>query len=276
MAAMPRHRSPGFVLERGTNLAGDYVVRGLSITGFTAQQQQQQSSNFGCSVTYHSYGIVVQAVTSAFITGNFIGLLPDGETARGNYAGVTCTDGAIASIGGGDPASRNIISGNTGAGVQGFSDESGDIITGAPLVQGNYIGTDASGTKAVPNADGILLAGNYSSPTTIGGTSSSAANLISGNDYGIYLGTERVCMNIFTFYAAANVPIQGNLIGLQADGVKPLPNRSAIELLVGSNNVIGGLEAGAGNVIAFNGSAITVSNYPQRPGPGPEDRVQNH
>ncbi|MEY2502831.1 MAG: hypothetical protein QOI07_3165 [Verrucomicrobiota bacterium] len=253
----------GFVLDKGTTLP-DYVIRGLSITGFVAQQPA--TGGKPCFAR-HSYGISVQSVGSALISGNFIGLLPDGETARGNDAGIGSSN--LVTIGGGDPASRNIISGNAGSGVRGFSDETGNIVNANPVVQGNYIGTNASGTKAVPNAIGIHLAGDYSAALTlIGGTSGNAANLISGNNFGIYLGTNIFCQNIAIYLPAKNVPIKGNVIGLQADHLRPLPNRVAIELLVGSNNVIGGLEVGAGNVIAFNSSGVDVSDYTQRPGPG--------
>jgi hypothetical protein len=255
----------GLVLDHGTTLP-DYVIRGLSITGFVAQQQD---SNSEC-IIHHSCGIAVQSVASALIAGDFIGLLPDGETAAGNYAGVSCR--SAVKIGGGDPASRNIISGNTGSGVRGFSDETDSIVNGTPVVQGNYIGTNASGTKAVPNAAGILLAGDYAAAQVlIGGTSAGAANLVSGNGVGIHFGTSRFCDNILTHYPAKNVPIKGNLIGLQANQMSPLPNGVAIELLVGSNNVIGGLEGGAGNVIAFNRAGINVSDYYEPPGVGVGD-----
>ena len=47
------------------------------------------------------------------------------------------------------------------------------------LVEGNYIGTDASGTHARPNDQGILT--NIGGNNTIGGTVTGAGNLISGN-----------------------------------------------------------------------------------------------
>ena len=254
----------GLALDRGATVP-DYVITGLSITGFTAQQQGS-SANFPC-VTHHSYGINVQNAGSAVIAGNFIGLLPDGETPRGNDVGIGSS--SVVTIGGGDPGSRNVISGNTGFGVRAFSDETGNVVNATPVVQGNYIGTDVSGRKAVPNAIGIHLAGDYPGGLTlIGGTSGGAAILISGNNFGIYLGTNRFCQNIAYYFPAKNVPIKGNVIGLQADHLSPLPNRVAIELLVGSNNIIGGPEVDAGNVIAFNGSGINVSDYTQKPGVG--------
>ena len=49
--------------------------------------------------------------------------------------------------------------------------------------------------------------------------------------------------------------IEGNYIGVAADGTTPLPNRSdGIQIGTGSNNTIGGTLVGAGNLIAFNGA----------------------
>ena len=94
-------------------------------------------------------------------------------------------------IGGTTAAARNIIP--TGVSLQGFAIEN--------TVQGNYIGTDISGTIALENAnDGVDIVGSFN---TIGGTDPGAGNLISGNDgYGIHLMPS----------ADGNV-VMGNLIG---------------------------------------------------------------
>ena len=49
-------------------------------------------------------------------------------------------------------------------------------------VQGNFIGTNASGTGALPNAnDGVELADTNTTGNIIGGTVAGARNVISGN-----------------------------------------------------------------------------------------------
>jgi hypothetical protein len=50
----------------------------------------------------------------------------------------------------------------------------------------------------------------------------------------------------------------GHLIGLQADGTSSLPNNRGIFIEGGSDNVIGGLEPGAGNVIAFSDLGVPI------------------
>ena len=75
------------------------------------------------------------------IAGNFIGTDPTGESSQTPfYQQSGCPKPAGSSdntIGGTTPADRNVISGNTGDGVSLFS--------GNDLVQGNFIGTDATG-----------------------------------------------------------------------------------------------------------------------------------
>src|SRR4051812_29327693 len=64
----------GLVLLGATS---DYLVRGLSLTGFGTAD----TAGGGVAIT-------AGQVRSAIVSGSFIGLLPDGETARGNSIGV--------------------------------------------------------------------------------------------------------------------------------------------------------------------------------------------
>ena len=67
-------------------------------------------------------------------------------------------------IGGATAAYRNIVSGNTQSGI--LVTENG---TDLNIIKGNFIGTNAAGTSAVPNDYGILVS-NGSQNNTIGGT----------------------------------------------------------------------------------------------------------
>ena len=78
------------------------------------------------------------------------------------------TGGSGTTIGGATALALNVISGNTGDGI--------DMGGGATstLVQGNYIGTDQTGTKPLPNTgDGLSV--DDAAGVTIGGTSQGAA-----------------------------------------------------------------------------------------------------
>jgi hypothetical protein len=113
---------------------------------------------------------------------------------------------------------------------------------GGNTIQGNYIGTNAAGTAASANTVGIYM---ESASNTIGGTSATQRNVVSGNAAeGIYLATN----------SADNNTIQGNHIGSSADGSAAVANGDAgIYIPAGDNNTIGGTSAGAGNLIRSNG-----------------------
>jgi hypothetical protein len=215
-------------------LVSDYSLRGVALTGF-------------------GRAIRLLDANSIAITGNFIGLLPDGHTRAGGGEGITI-DGITtgrAIIGGTDPSARNVISGNN-FGIW--------VPNGArATVQGNYIGTDASGTGAVANSwAGVVLVGDLYD-TVIGGITPGAGNLISGNNLAAIMLGWGAPSN--TPQAANGARISGNFIGVQSDGIKPLGNIGwAIALEAGIENIIGGLEPGAGNLIANNGLGIVVGN----------------
>src|SRR6202000_2017366 len=99
-----------------------------------------------------------------------------------------------------------VISGNVGSGVS--ISQSG---TNGNLVEGNSIGTNSTGTIALGNgnaATGFQYAGvelfSGAQSNVIGGTTSAARNLISGNaSQGVYLGSFGTSFNV----------VEGNFIG---------------------------------------------------------------
>jgi hypothetical protein len=232
--------------SRGLGITGangaNCLIRGLAITGFLSAPDPTPPyggpvGGFGIQLKSSGTGNVVQ--------GNFIGLNPDGLTATGNYIGVR-VEAAQSTIGGAAPAARNVISGNT-EGVAIYYPATG-------VVAGNYVGTDAAGMRAAGNGVGLEVG---TSDIVLGGTVAGSGNLISGNGFtGIDLGSEPY----FRFVVSADrTLVQGNLIGTKADGAGPLGNGSSgIYFLRSSNSTIGGLDPGAGNVIAFNGQGVGV------------------
>ena len=230
------YRGPGN--GSGLSISGaNCLIRGLSITGFLGNSQFQ-SPGRGILLVQKGSGNVIQ--------GNFIGVNPDGLTARGNNVGIGIGVGAAQStIGGADPAARNVICGNS----QGIK-----IEEPATAIVGNYIGTDATGMRAVGNSIGLAVA---ASDVVLGGTSAGSGNLISGNQlHGIELGFD---VGGQTPQPGDRALVQGNLIGTKADGSGPLGNAgTGIYFLRSSNSTIGGLDLGAGNVIAFNGGGVGV------------------
>ena len=77
------------------------------------------------------------------IAGNFIGLRADGTTVAANGSDGVFIQTSFNRIGGATPVERNVISGNLRDGI--FI-QAGPSIPFGNLVQGNFIGTDATGT----------------------------------------------------------------------------------------------------------------------------------
>ena len=110
-------------------------------------------------------------------------------------------------------------------------------------MQGNYIGTDITGTTSLGNGIGLLW--NDASYATVGGTNAVARNIISGN--------KSAGMNSFTLNTVGYEVIEGNYIGVDVSGTKILANSGVGIRIAGPlNNTIGGTVPGAGNVISGN------------------------
>jgi CSLREA domain-containing protein len=113
--------------------------------------------------------------------GNFIGTDVHGTTALGNrcsgilLSGVQGGAGSSNNVvGGSTPQARNLISGNGCSGV-----EVGP--TGSNQVQGNYIGSNANGTGALPNNGSGVRVYNVSQHNLIGGSATGEPNLVAFN-----------------------------------------------------------------------------------------------
>lgn len=182
------------------------------------------------------------------IQGNFIGTDVSGSKGVGNSQSGVILSAAANTIGGEEPGAGNVISANQTAGVR--------LGGSSNVLQGNFIGVDASGTRAVPNGTndnfhaGVIVTG---SDHTIGGTASTAANVIAGNlGHGILVQTAARCV------------VEGNYIGVNATGGRVLGNSRNGLVLDGAaaparQNIIGGPDAG--NLIGGNGLAgIRISS----------------
>jgi uncharacterized repeat protein (TIGR01451 family) len=168
--------------------------------------------------------------TGNTIEGNYIGLGADGATALGNARNGIHFLNSQNTIGGTTPGAGNVISGN---GRHGIHDEDGSAI----IIQGNFIGTDATGLIAVGNkGDGVKT---EPGGDVIGGTDPGAGNLISGNGQaGIEMRSSLV---------------QGNKIGTNINGDAALGNAGDGVLDHGQDTTIGGADKGSGNLISGNG-----------------------
>ncbi|MBN2554643.1 MAG: right-handed parallel beta-helix repeat-containing protein [Anaerolineales bacterium] len=182
--------------------------------------------------------ILVRAGDGTSIQGNLIGTDPSGmESRASSYAiGIELQNPMNTLIGGSDPDQRNVISGH----------RFGILVNPSPTeIIGNYIGTNAAGTAAIPNGIGIglprgsSLDGNPLGPRLVSG------NVISGNRVGVDGAWEH-----------GGDVIQGNLIGTNAAGTGALPNTEAGILLLDGNSTL--IED---NVISGNPVGIRIGDF---------------
>ena len=202
--------------------AGGGTVRGLAINSWAGNAISISGGN----------GNVVE--------GNYIGTDPTGTLARGNLIGVS-VQSANNRIGGTTAAARNVISGNQGGVFIHDPTATGNV------VQGNYIGTNAAGTAAIPNTgvqSGVQI-NNGASSNTIGGGAPGAGNVVSGNAQHAIT----ICCSLPT---AGNI-VQGNLVGVAANGTTPLSNAGiGIDVVTALNTSV------LGNVVSNNGTGVQI------------------
>ncbi len=238
---------------------GAGVVGGLNV-------QAGNSTVRSLVINRFNIGIHLGTNGGNLIVGNYIGTDVTGTQARANGSdGIRMTFSANNQIGGTTAGDRNIISGNTNAGVS-----IGTPTSSNNRVQGNYIGTDAMGTSALPNTvTGVAI---IEAPNnTIGGTASGEGNVISGNNAG---GVAIVFPD-----STGNI-VQGNLIGPDVTGTVALGNgsiNSGVTIKSASGNTIGGLSAAARNIISANGgSGISVVVNVVAEGPAEANVIQGN
>lgn len=111
------------------------------------------------------------------LIGNYIGTDSSGTTAKPNLSsGVYINQSPGNTIGGSAAGSRNIISGNSGAGIQISYDNADNTI-----VKGNYIGTTADGLSPLGNGTTGISVGTDTTLTFVGGVLQGEGNLIAFN-----------------------------------------------------------------------------------------------
>lgn len=217
-------------------------------------------------------GVNLEHAYDSIIAGNYIGTDVTGMAALGNRIGVEIRNGSQRNRVGTDGSNdafnaneRNVISGsiispldaNTGIGVGIFEDA-----TRYNVVAGNFIGTDATGSAALPNTFGVVI--TFSSDSNLIGTNGDGSgdleerNIISGNSReGIVIGGT----------GADDNTVAGNYIGTDVTGAIALANSGQAGVLIthgAQNNLIGTKgdgspgDAAEGNLISGNFPSVGV------------------
>ena len=212
---------------RGTSASGG---NGLTLTGGSSTVK-------GLIINRFNNGILVMSRGGNTIKNCYIG-----TDAYGNYDAGTNNKGIILqsssnTVGGTGSSDKVVISGNNNGGIQFYTSAAS-----YNKMLGCYVGTNASGTKAIPNNNsGVAI--RQAHHNTIGGTSYGSRNVISGN------GTNGIVVN----GSGANYnTILGNYIGTNAAGTARLGNNHYGIEISEPNNTVGGSVSGARNVISGN------------------------
>lgn len=152
---------PGNERSKGLNLDSPSEVSGLVI------------QDFGVGIfAFHDAG-------GSRIWGNFVGTSSSGNLRAGNHERGIFVEGPGVTVGGTSRASRNLVSGNEVGIATCFFSEGSRIL-------GNIVGLRSDGTRALGNLyEGIQIYG--STEVVVGGDSSSARNIVSGNGTGVGL-----------------------------------------------------------------------------------------
>ena len=123
------------------------------------------------------------------------------------------------------------------------------------VIQGNYVGTNSTGTAAAPVLfSSIFVAGNNNQ---IGGTSPLARNVLSGN------GHQGIAMT------GSGNTVQGNFIGTNATGTAAIGGGAVFIFQGASNNMIGGTTGttpggactGACNLVSGNSGSVSINVF---------------
>ena len=244
------------VVLDGSAATGETPTNGLTLEGRGSAVAGLVVGGFsGNGIALHS------GAESAVVAGNHVGIGADGATPMPNGQSGVYVNARGATVGGGEgsPHQRNVISGNGEHGVgivlTDYSGGWGPIL--GISVRGNYIGTDAAGTAAVPNGSaGIFsyyvhytrpdLPPTLPPPEPGGVTTTVAGNVISGNGcWGVH--GQRL----------SRMTLQDNVIGLGVDGATPLGNGCGGFHTVDPNRWI------EGNVVSANDGPGLYLGFPE-------------
>jgi parallel beta-helix repeat protein len=187
---------------------------------------------YGIQMGYGAHNRIENNYIGTNATGNLA--VPNNQMLAGNIGGISIFDEYTI-------VKNNLVSGNNGYGIR--------LSRSNNSLAGNKIGVSANGMIALPNTkSGIELktvpssfpSAYASMNNTIGGSSISDRNIISGNGVdGINIDTWLTSSSGGYGMEITNTTIRNNYIGVGSDGVSAFPNqRNGISLFSADKNTI--------------------------------------
>ena len=244
--------------QAGTTALGN-VLDGVALVNGANKNTIGQAGNGNVISGNGQNGVYITGVDTAgdrtsfnTLAGNLIGTNAAGTAAVPNALDGVVVNGGATGNSIGSPATGtgtvtqtggNVISGNAEWGV--YISDNG---TFGNTVQNDFIGTGLTGKSPVPNVDNGLDIVFGAQSNTVGGTTASSRNLISGNLHeGVLIGFAGTSSNL----------VEGNFIGTDVTGKAFLPGQQQLDgvyvgLGAGSNTIGGQNPVGAFNTAAWN------------------------
>ena len=223
-----------------------YVTASQVRVGGTAPQQRNLIAGAGTGV------LVSDASAGVLIDGNYFGTDASGDGFIGMGTAITVdAEGGAAigdvTIGGSSIGAGNVIAGTLTGGIEIVADASA---IGNVVIQGNRIGTDATGMYPIGNGNFGVSAAQRSGGTIasvlIGGRTSGAGNVISAG------GSLALLVAAVEASGVSNLAIQGNDIGVGIDATTSMGNAGPGIRIDRSTALV------EGNVIANNRTGVAV------------------
>ncbi|HSP56105.1 MAG TPA: CSLREA domain-containing protein, partial [Dehalococcoidia bacterium] len=257
MGRPPSAQGAGTILQVTTASDEDNPGNGVcslreAITAANNNSYAEDSCNASGSTGTDSIRFNIGSETPVIIISSPLPSITDAVLIRGNTGGAT----RVELRGSGGPATgldiragnvtvRNMVINGFVNGIQTFGNSPNITILGS------FIGTDATGQVAIPNARGIYV---QTPEVHIGGTTSVTPGGSCTGDCNVISGNTIAGIAYPDVWVTSTGYIKGNFIGTDVDGADAIPNSYGILMSDAGYGpfAIGGTEAGAGNLISGN------------------------